>query len=1012
MSVPTPSRDRVRSRILPPLIGTIVVLQGIFIFTFFAQQQQNLKREAQNIEDRVNNVLAEEIDNSLGKMETAMAAIVRDPVLTEAMRSLDTEVLENRARPLFEKLSAEHEITHFYFHQPNRIVALRLHSDIAGDTNNRTTILEAEATGKPSAGLEQGTTGNAVLRAVFPWFADIPDLDRSDWFSSELSGDRERVGYLELGTEFEDILQQSRWILDVDLVLAVKKSYLDRDLWETKARELGIDPGWDNFPEFVVTNKTLETLPDEIEPILNESATAKERQSIQYSRDDKNYQAIFIPFSNVEGETLGYAIAVKDITNLVRPDRNRMAIAIVCAIVLSGALVWLFYRFLGRVEGDLHESRQGLVEAKAELQASNVALQSSQSQLQTLNQTLEDRVRERTAELQRAGQEIKAANADLNAIITNLADGLLAIDVDGKITRCNPALKKMFQIEDGNLVGLTAGNLDNTQLKELLAQIQANPEEIAIAEVEMSGDLVGQAVATPVFANTDDRSDDRLGSVILVRDITVEKAVDRMKTDFISTVSHELRTPLTSVLGFAKLIDKKLKKGVFPLLPEDDRKAQKAVKQVEDNLGIVISEGQRLTALINDVLDIAKMEAGKIEWDMESLAIVEIIDRAIAAVSSLLTENDLEFVRDIEDNLPEVVGDRDRLMQVVINLLSNAIKFTREGTISCRARSRNNAIEIAIIDTGMGIAAEDLDKVFEQFKQVGDTLTDKPKGTGLGLPICKQIVEHHGGQIWVESELGKGSTFAFALPLMATQLETNQSLNVDYLVKQLKARVEATSGATESHEKQTILVVDDDTNIRQLLRLQLEGQGYKVLEAGDGMEAIQQAKNRSPNLVLMDVMMPKINGFDAAAVLKNDPNTTNIPIIMLSIVEDKERGLRLGIDRYFTKPIDSEDLLLEIESLLARGSSNKKVLVVDPDISALKNLSAVLQSQGYTVVEASSGPECVEKAVSSQPDMIIVDYLLSQQHDLVKMLRFEKGLENICFLFSDDRPARKSIADS
>jgi len=613
----------------------------------------------------------------------------------------------------------------------------------------------------------------------------------------------------------------------------------------------------------------------------------------------------------------------------------------------------------------------------------------------------------------RKAAELQLRNtlADLRAIINNLADGLLVTDIQGNITRYNPTLLEILGWEK-DIAGSDCRSLSHPEIAQLIEQTRLQPERAFTTEVELTGQRIGQALGTAICPHVNGKStSEYFGTAISIRDVTAEKAVDRMKTDFISTVSHELRTPLTSVLGFAKLIDNKLKKSLFPLLPEDDRKVTKAVKQVAENLGIVISEGQRLTALINDVLDIAKMEAGKIEWDMESLSVVEIVERAIAAVSSLLEESRIELVREIADDLPEAIGDRDRLIQVVINLLSNAIKFTDKGKITCRVQLQENAVEIAIADTGMGIAAEDLGKVFDQFKQVGDTLTDKPKGTGLGLPICKQIIEHHGGQIWAESELGKGSTFAFTLPRDRTQVAAAPPLNVEYLVEQLKARVETTPGQKNIDRQPTILVVDDDTHIRQLLRQQIEGEGYQVREADDGMEAIQQAKNNRPDLILMDVMMPKINGFDAAAVLKNDPNTATIPIIMLSIVEDKERGLRLGIDRYFTKPINSEELLPEIDSLLTRGSSNKKVLVFDRDLPALKNLSRVLQSQGYTVVEASSGSECVEKAIASKPDTIIVDYLLSQQHDLVKMLRFEKGLENICFLFSDDRQLKTLVTD-
>ncbi|MFB2967509.1 response regulator, partial [Aerosakkonema sp. BLCC-F183] len=314
-----------------------------------------------------------------------------------------------------------------------------------------------------------------------------------------------------------------------------------------------------------------------------------------------------------------------------------------------------------------------------------------------------------------------------------------------------------------------------------------------------------------------------------------------------------------------------------------------------------------------------------------------------------------------------------------------------------KAIPQSEAIIVSVIDTGMGIAPEDLHKVFEKFQQVGDTLTDKPQGSGLGLPICKQIVEHHGGTIWVESQLGRGSNFSFSLPIADAIDVRPEKISIDILVRQLKESFLQAESSSPDRPK-TILVVDDDENIRTLLRQQLEPEGYKIREAKDGVDAINQVKREKPDLIILDVMMPQINGFDVAAVLKNDPQTLNIPIIILSIVEDKQRGYHLGIDRYFTKPVNAEELHNNIAFLLSQGTSKKKVLVVDEDASAVNTLSEVLQAKGYSVTEASNEQECIDKALAVKPDMIVVNSLLSQNHNLLKTLRFEKGLENVFFV--------------
>jgi signal transduction histidine kinase len=247
----------------------------------------------------------------------------------------------------------------------------------------------------------------------------------------------------------------------------------------------------------------------------------------------------------------------------------------------------------------------------------------------------------------------------------------------------------------------------------------------------------------------------------------VAEAASASKSAFLSSVSHELRTPLTSVVGFSRLIRRRLDEVIFPTVPAGDPKRDRAVRQVSENLGIIIEEGERLTTLINDTLDLAKIEAGRMEWRRDPVDIAEVIARATSATASLLSGPGPEMVIDVEPGLPTLVGDRDRLIQVVINLISNAVKFTSSGTITCAARhgSPGDTVIVSVTDTGVGIAPEDHARVFEQFGQAGDTLTDKPRGTGLGLSICREIVEHHGGRLWLESELGKGSRFSFTLPV-------------------------------------------------------------------------------------------------------------------------------------------------------------------------------------------------------------------------------------------------------
>ena len=474
-----------------------------------------------------------------------------------------------------------------------------------------------------------------------------------------------------------------------------------------------------------------------------------------------------------------------------------------------------------------------------------------------------------------------------------------------------------------------------------------------------------------------------------------EKA-NEAKSAFLSTVSHELRTPLTSVLGFAKIIQKRLNEKIFPIVDKSDAKTEKTISQISDNLHVVISEGERLTHLINDVLDLAKIEAGKMDFNQENVSLPEVAERAIAATTALFDQKALKLIRKIDTTIPEIIGDKDKLIQVIINLISNSVKFTDEGAITCSVFKQNNELIVSIADTGIGIAPEDFDAVFEQFKQVGgDTLTDKPKGTGLGLPICKEIVEHLGGRIWLESERGKGSTFSFALPIKKNTAE--RPVHLEDLVRQLKEQVAYSQLNVAGQQAAKILIVDDDDSIRSLLQQELGDAGYNVDQASNGKEALARVRANRPNLIILDIMMPEMNGFDTAAVLKNDPETMDIPIIVLSVVQDKARGFRIGIDRYLTKPIDTGLLFNEIGSLLEQGKSKKKVMIVDEDSGAVSTLTDVLKNKGYEVMESNEN-ELLEKAVANLPDIIIISSVLSGKQDIVKTLRFEKGLENVLFV--------------
>ncbi|WP_428562873.1 MAG: ATP-binding protein [Solidesulfovibrio sp. DCME] len=496
-------------------------------------------------------------------------------------------------------------------------------------------------------------------------------------------------------------------------------------------------------------------------------------------------------------------------------------------------------------------------------------------------------------------RELQSSLAHTRAIIDNLADGLLVLDADGLVTLHNPALLAMFDRAPEGLVGHAATASFPAVLTDLATT--ARREGQAAAEVRLAGGGTGKAVATAVRLAGEDRE----VAILLVRDITAEKEVDRMKTEFISTVSHELRTPLTSVLGFAKIIRRKFADGVAPALAEAEPRTWRAAQQIRDNLDIIVAEGQRLTELVDDVLDIAKMESGRYEWEMAALSLAEAAEHAVKAALPLATRKGLTLSCAMPPSLPKVLGDRDRLVQVFVNLIGNAVKFTEAGSIAVAAEAVGPEILVSVRDSGCGIAADDLERVFEKFKQAGDTLTEKPKGTGLGLPICRQIIERHGGRIWAESEPGRGSAFLFTLPVLVG----------DARVAACPLPAAPMRAGQAGNGIRRVLVVDDDASVRRYLVTLLGEAGYVTAEAGNGLEALALAVSWQPDCITMDLRMPGMDGKEAIRRLRLDAATRGIPIVVVSVASRRE-GEASGADAAVAKPVDQEAFLATVRGLL------------------------------------------------------------------------------------------------
>ncbi len=412
-------------------------------------------------------------------------------------------------------------------------------------------------------------------------------------------------------------------------------------------------------------------------------------------------------------------------------------------------------------------------------------------------------------EKKKIDEEMKREKKFSENLIETAQDAIVSIDEEGIVKIWNLSAERIFGYSRNEIVGKSITIIIPEEFKEkhkdgLKRFLQTGQPRIIGKSIEITGETKeGKKIPIELSLSFQKTENKKYSFTGIIRDRTFEvdakkelleksnkleeyslaleekvevrthklreankklQKLSNLKTEFLSIAAHEIRAPLAAVLGFTKIISQRLEGVIFPNVSTEDRKVITSTKKVIDGLNTIALEGERLSNLINDLLDLTKIESGNVEWQVEPISLKDVIGRATELTNSTFEQYDIELICDVEDELPEVMGNMNRLEQVMINLISNALKFTNKGSVLCKARKINNEIITSVIDTGGGIPAVDQMHIFEKFKQSGATLKDRPKGTGLGLTICKEIIKQHGGRIWVETELGKGSTFSFTLP--------------------------------------------------------------------------------------------------------------------------------------------------------------------------------------------------------------------------------------------------------
>lgn len=474
---------------------------------------------------------------------------------------------------------------------------------------------------------------------------------------------------------------------------------------------------------------------------------------------------------------------------------------------------------------------------------------------------------------------------------------------------------------------------------------------------------------------------------------------NQLKGRFIANMSHELRTPLNSIIGFSDvLLDR-----TFGDLSENQ---ERYIKNI-------YSSGKHLLELINNVLDIAKIEAGKFEMVYETFLVDDIISEIISVMKSLAENKFIEIFVSLGEGVGAITADRVKLKQILYNLLSNAIKFTPEGgmvKVAVAVEENGNKrppetaqgpgfIRFSIQDTGIGISTEDMERIFDEFEQANTTFAREYGGVGLGLALTRKLVELHGGTISVESNLGEGSTFSFTIPVTTPVVQVSPAEDIEAV---------SLNFPWAKEEAPLILVVEDDLSTTELLTLHLTQAGYKVAHAFNGEEAIEKARNLQPFAIMLDVLLPKKDGWEVLQELKSNHTTGEIPVIIHSIVDNKDLAFALGAADYLLKPLDKEALLAKLEEISV--SKGKKilplsVLIIEPEDEVTNTFREIFESHGFLIYTAETGKRGIELATALRPVVILLNFSLPDMlsFDVIKEIKEHPSTKEIPIFILTER---------
>jgi signal transduction histidine kinase/CheY-like chemotaxis protein len=451
------------------------------------------------------------------------------------------------------------------------------------------------------------------------------------------------------------------------------------------------------------------------------------------------------------------------------------------------------------------------------------------------------------------------------------------------------------------------------------------------------------------------------------------------KSQFLANMSHELRTPLNAIIGLTEMMVTNAKRF--------------GTEKATEPLNRVNRAGAHLLGLINQVLDLSKIEAGKLELSPESVSLPPLIDEVVGTARQLAEQNQNRLTVDCEEGLTPLLVDPMRLRQILLNLLSNACKFTKGGEVSLNVRKVRDhgvaIVELTVRDNGIGMTGEQMGKLFEEFTQADSSTARRYGGTGLGLAITRKLACMMGGDVTVASEVGKGSVFTVRLPGGGATPDASRALPS-------AASGDHADDAAAGVGPGCILVIDDDATARELIRDQLVAEGFSVAMAGGGLEGLKLAKELQPIAITLDVMMPDLDGWSVLAALRQDARLAEIPVIMVTILDEHRRGMALGAAGYLTKPIERDRLNLLVQRFRTQARRTR-ILLVEDDAMQRERVRGWLKGQQWAMREAADGREALARLREEKPDLILLDLMMPEMDgfQLVAALRQEPGWREI-----------------